>query len=39
MRAALVNHSVDCDTISLDKNDIAPDVDLLVLADPKSEAQ
>lgn len=35
MRSALVNHSVDCDTISLDKNDIAPDVDLLVLADPK----
>jgi ABC-2 type transport system permease protein len=35
VRSALVNHSVDCDTISLDKNDIAPDVDLLVLADPK----
>jgi ABC-2 type transport system permease protein len=35
VRSALVNLGIDCDTISLDKNDTTPDIDLLVLADPK----
>jgi ABC-2 type transport system permease protein len=36
-RESLVNMGFDVDTISLDKEDIPPDLTTLVLADPKSE--
>ena len=34
-RSALVNHSIDCDTVSLDARDIPSDIEVLVLPDPK----
>ena len=34
-RYGLINHGIDCDTVSLDARNIPADIDLLVLADPK----